>query len=307
MTPVTDDEPTVKGARRCALPPTAPEPEQNMPMNMSFTPAAKWTRRCVLLVGSALLCGLCGCGVGFTGDGVPDGKSRIVGKVLVADNPQQSLANLVVTVVSTPTGKQTVSYRVITDAQGQFSVDGIVTGKHLANGPLSVTNVVVSVDPAKTPYQAQKVSLLLTENRATEVVLAMPPTAFDVNQVGGVSISSPATNSSGVVSGTTFQFVARLLNHNNMPLISAQTGNYVVPSLVLDGLMVTGIGSDGTFQAVGSQVGVSSITGQINVPGATQAIVSPRLDLPVQPTTTTSVSNSGQSAQTIPSPPMPPR
>ena len=101
-----------------------------------------------------------------------------MGKVLVADNPQQSLANLIVTVVATPTGKPTVSYRVLTDAQGQFSVDGIVTGKHLASGPLSVTNVVVSVDPAKTPYQAQKVSLLLTEGRATEVVLAMPPTSL---------------------------------------------------------------------------------------------------------------------------------
>lgn len=307
MTPAPEDERTVEGSQRRATLSVVPEPEQNTPMKTSLTSVAKWTRRGAILAGSALLCGFCGCGgLSFTGDGVPDGKSRVVGKVLVADNPQQSLANLIVTVVSTPVGKPTVSYRVTTDAQGQFSVEGIVTGKHLKNGPLSVTNVVVSVDPAKTPYQGQKVSLLLTENRATQVVLAMPPTAFDANQVGGVSITAP-TASGGVTSGSTFQFVARLLDHNNNPLVSAQTGNYLVPSLAMDGLMLTGIGSDGTFQAVGSQVGISSITGQVNVPGATQAIISPRLDLPIQATTTTSVSNIGQGTQTIFGPPAPPR
>ena len=265
-------------------------------------------RLLALSIGLVLLLALAGCGGNsLIGDGIPPGKSAIKGKVIVADIPQKSLAGLIVTLVSTPTGKPTVSYRVITDALGQFSVDGIVTGKHNDNGPLSVTNVVVSVDPAKTPYQAQKISLLLTENRATQVVLAMPPVSFDANQVGGVSITSPIANSSGVTSGSSFQFVARLLDHANMPLVSAQTGNYVVPSLVLDGLTLTGIGSDGTFQAVGSQVGVSSITGQINVPGATQAVVSPRLDLPVQPSTTSNVSNSNQSTQGIPSPPAIPR
>ena len=41
MTPVTDDEQAVEAARSCALLPTAPEPEQKMPMRMSFNPNCK--------------------------------------------------------------------------------------------------------------------------------------------------------------------------------------------------------------------------------------------------------------------------
>lgn len=257
-----------------------------------------WLRRTLLLAGCAILLFSTGCGINaLIGDGIPPGTSKLVGKVLAADNAQQPLANLNVTVSSTATGQATVSYRVTTDAQGLFTVKGIVTGKHQASGPLSVSNVVVSVDPAKTPYQTQKISLLLTEGRATEVVVALPPTSFDVSQVGQVSITAPAASANGVTTGSPFQFTARMLDRNNMPLISAQTGNYLVPSLVLDGFMVTGVGSNGTFEATGALIGISSITGQVSVPGADQPVNSPRLDLPVQPASNVSTGHVAQKIQ----------
>lgn len=319
MTPATEDEQNLSAKPCCFLSAIAERKigssgfvSSCIGMHDDVRPVLSGlTRHCKIFAEWAtvlfLILSLSGCGLtSLTDGGIPNGKSVIKGRVIVSDNPQQPLANYTVTVITTPTGKPTATYRVVTDAQGLFTVNDIVTGKHLKNGPLSVTNVAVSVDPGKTPYQAQKVNLLLTENKPANVVMALPPVGFDLAQVGGVSVTSPLNASSSVTTGTTFQFTARLLDRNNNPLVSAATGQYFVPSLVLSDLAITGIGTNGLFQATGTSEGVSTIAGTVSLPGHAPPITSQLLDVPVVPAVPNNTGGGTQTLPGVPSPPLPP-
>ena len=267
-----------------------------------------------------------GCGTGFTGDGIPEGKSVMRGRVVAADNTQLPLARATVTLLSTPTGETTQALRVQTDAQGQFTFSGINTGRRPVGTSPTVSNVVVSVDMSNTPYQSQKVALLLTADRPASVVLAVPPASFDLTQVGTVSIKYLPTSSGGangsLVPGSQLTFTAQLLDRSGNPLVSGATGQTLTPSLTLDGLTVDAIGPNGLVQASlfpptsnggGSASGQSgtttpigvgstvSITGSVTVPGAAPSVGTP-LFVPVvaSPTTVTDTSGRAVSGTSAP-------
>lgn len=266
-----------------------------------------------------------GCGLNsFTNGSIPEGKSVVRGRVVAADNAQMPLANVAVTLLSTPTGEMTQTFRVLTDAQGEFSVLGINTGKRAVGTPPTVSSVVVSVDTSKTPYVPQKIAFLLTADRATSVVLAVPPASFDLTQVGSVSVkadtsASPNTsggNSNGLMRSGTLAFRALLLDRSGNPLVSATTGQPLIPNLALDGLMVDTINVNGLFEASvfpvtangstpTSPVGVGqtvSITGSVSLPGAAPSVGTP-LSVPIIASPTSVSAIKSQAAPNTPSTP----
>lgn len=302
MPPVINDEQTL------SIPPTQSERVQRSRGRQRQTFPYKCVWAGVLLSWAMLLMSATGCGTGFTGGGIPEGKSVVRGRVVAADNAQMPIANVAVTLLSTPTGEVTQTFRVLTDAQGEFSVLGINTGKRAVGTSPTVSSVVVSVDTSKTPYVPQKIAFLLTADRATSVILAVPPTSFDLTQVGSVSVkadtSTPpdsGSGPSGLVRGGMLTFHALLLDRSGNPLVSATTGQSLVPNLALDGLMVDAIGANGLFEAsvfpstangssptnavsVGQTI---SITGSVSLPGAAPSVGTP-LSVPIiaSPTST---------------------
>ena len=284
---------------------------------------------CKPLLSCILMFCLSGCGNSFTYGGIPEGKSVVRGRVVAADNPQLPLVRATVTLLSTPTGETTQALSVLTDAQGQFSISGINTGKRPNGTSPTVSNVVVSVDMSKTAYQSQKVAFLLTADRPASVVLAVPPTNFDLTQVGTVSIKYSSTSTAGanganggLVPGSELTFTAQLLDRSGNPLVSGATGQTLTPSLTLDGLAVDAISPNGLFQAslfpptgVGgtaggpggttSPIGVGStvsVTGSVNLPGAAPSVGTP-LFVPIvaSPTTATDPSAKGTFGASAPS------
>lgn len=265
-----------------------------------------WGRVSALILLAGLLLQLVGCGLPFTNGGIPEGKSTVKGRVIAANNSLMAVANVPVTLYSTPPGETTSAYRVVTDSLGQFVFNSVPTGKHPKNHPLTIANVVVTVDTKLVPYQPQRVSFLLTESQPTSVVMALPPTGFDVAQVGSVSLNSSVNSAVGVVAGNKFSFTAELLDRNNAPITSAVTGQVFVPDLVLNNLDITDIGANGTFQATGSIIGVSSISASISLPGGTQPISTTPVSVPVANSQTVITNITPQINQGVPSPPSPP-
>jgi hypothetical protein len=246
-----------------------------------------------------------GCGVSsLIGGGIPEGRSVVKGRVIAADDPKRGVGKVAVTVFSTPTGEPTVAYRVNADDNGLFEVNNIVTGRRPDNNPPTVSNVVVSVNTFGTPYQPQKVALLLTEKRTASVILAVPPTGFDTSQVGGVRIQAPI--GSAPTPNVPFTFGAVLLDRNGNPLVSQVTGQVYVPSLVLDGLTVQSVDGNGLFEAYGDVVGINSIVGSVSLPGQSPPITSSPIDVSVQDPETVVSSITPQIKPGVPVPPVPP-
>ncbi len=266
---------------------------------------------CKIMLACVLTFCMGGCGLSsFTNGSIPEGKSVVRGRVVAADNAQMPIANVAVTLLSTPTGEMTQTFRVLTDAQGEFSVLGINTGKRAVGTSPTVSSVVVSVDTSKTPYVPQKIAFLLTADRATSVILAVPPASFDLTQVGSVSVkasisaSANASGASGLTRSGTLTFAAVLLDRSGNPLVSATTGQPLIPNLALDGLMVNTIDANGLFEAsvfpatangssptspvsVGQTV---SVTGSVSLPGAAPSVGTP-LSVPIiaSPTSVTAI------------------
>ena len=269
-----------------------------------------WRRVAAPTLLTGLLLQLVGCGLSgltdFTHGGIPEGKSTVKGRVIAASNSQMVVVNVPVTITSTPIGESTKTYHAVTDALGQFIVKDIITGLHPKNHPLTVTNAVVSVDTKSLPYQPQKVSFLLTESQPTSVVLALPPTGFDLTQVASVSLNSSVNSLVAVVAGNKFSFTAELLDRNNSPITSAVTGQVYVPNLVLSNLDITDVGANGNFQATGSNIGISSISASISLPGGTMPILATPVSVPVANSQTVITNTTPQINQGVPAPPFPP-
>lgn len=266
-----------------------------------------WRRVGALTLLTGLLLQLVGCGLtSLTNGSIPEGKSTVKGRVIAAGNSQMVVANVPVTITSTPIGEPTKTYRAVTDAQGQFVVKDIITGLHPKNHPLTITNAVVTVDTKSLPYQPQKVSFLLTESQPTSVVLALPPTGFDLTQVGSVSLNSSVNSLVAVVAGNKFSFTAELLDRNNSPITSAVTGQVYVPNLVLNNLDITDVGANGNFQATGNAIGISSISASISLPGGTPPILAAPVSVPVANSQTVITNTTPQINQGVPAPPFPP-
>ena len=312
MTPVTNDEQTLspqslhRTFRASARTPGQPNDPPTIRRGSIY----------FLVAWLLLLAAVTGCGTGLTGGGIPEGKSVVRGRVVAADNAQTPIANVAVTLLSTPTGEKTQTFSVLTDAQGEFSVLGIYTGKRAVGTPPTVSSVVVSVDTSKTPYVPQKIAFLLTADRATSVILAVPPTSFDLTQVGSVSVKAdalPTTNASGGANGLVpsgqLEFHALLLDRSGNPLVSATTGQPLVPNLALDGLMVDTINAGGQFVASvypaaansgtpTSMVSVGqtlSITGSVSLPGAAPSVGTP-LSVPIIASPTSAAAILGRAA-----------
>ena len=255
-------------------------------------------RSAMLLAGCLFASLLSGCGTGFTNDSIPEGRSVIYGRVVASNNPTVGVSNVVVTVYDAPqNGEAMVSYGVITLSDGSFTVNNIATGKHPKGAAPTVSSVTVSVNTNRTGYQPQKVSFLLTDSRPATVVLAVPPTGFKFDQVGGVSVTTAASGANPPAPGSSFAFTAELLDHNNQPIVSSTTGQVYVPNLVLDNLSLVSIGANGSFEASGSSAGATSITGTLNLPSSQSPVTSSSIDIQV---------TTPQTQELAPGVPMPP-
>ena len=148
-----------------------------------------------------------GCGMGFTNDSIPEGRSVIKGRVVLAANPSTPLANATVTITTTPPGQGTLNYIVVSGVDGSFGVTGILTG------PID-SNVTVTVAPNDASVQKQRFSFLLTNDRDTYVIAALPPSTLALSQatsvllttVGGISeyrtVQCSGAGRDGICSGS---------------------------------------------------------------------------------------------------------
>lgn len=223
-----------------------------------------------------------GC-TGFTNGGIPEGRSVLYGRVVASDNPQNGLAGVIVTAYTTPTGEPTSAYRVYTDAQGNFTISGIATGKMPVGSQPSSSNVTVNVNPSPNPYLTQQVNLHLTANRPASVLLATPPQGFDFTKVGGVKVTVQTDISNPPPAGTPITLSAVLLDHSGNPLISPTTQRAYIPDLVLDGLTIDKIDSDGTVEMVAGDQVAATITGTLSVTDNTAAVISTPVTVPIAP------------------------
>lgn len=285
MTPATPDESTIGT-------------QMKRKSRRQLLSAAAW-----MVVVCVTVMPLAGCGTAFTNGGIPEGRSVISGRVVASNNPQLPVPYVVVTVYATPTGESTVAYRKFTDAQGQFTFSGIVTGQRPTGSAPTVSSVTVAVNTDHTGYQSQQVSLLLTEARPVSVMLSVPPTGFDLTQVGSVSVTTTASGTNPPTPGVPFAFTAELLDHNLQPIVSTTTGHVYVPSLVLDNLSLVSIGANGTFEANGSSTGLTSIRGTVSLPNSLPSVNSDPVNLTVTNPQTVITGSTQQIAPGVPLPP----
>lgn len=221
-------------------------------MNTKLTMAA-----IALTVSASVLTGCSSGGSFFTGGSVPPGRSTIIGQVVTATGSHTPIADATVTITTMPPNSSLLTYRVYTNSSGNFEVDGLPTG--VVN-----SNVTVSVTPSSGTLQPQSINFLLANQRGTNVIMALPPAGYNLQQVAKVVVTPNNNASPG---GSLYTAEALDANGNLLPIL---------PSIVLDG----GIGqlaSSNAFTVSGepNQSGgvytVNSITVEV-VNGATVPI-----------------------------------
>ena len=183
---------------------------------------------CVISFLSVMLWG-CGGITSFTGGGIPPRRSAVIGKVVQAANPLQPAPNATVTISTIPPNSSLLSYKVYTDANGAFEVNGIPTG--------SVTGTItIQVDPNDASLQSQHFSFLITNGRPANLVISLPSASFNLAAVSKVIVTAQGFASNGQE-----LFKAETLDAQGAPLA-------LFPSLFLDGGSIT-INPDNTFSA----------------------------------------------------------
>jgi hypothetical protein len=250
-----------------------------------------------MVVLCAVFLHLCGCGTAFTGDGIPPGRSVIVGRVVQAANSQVSVPNATVTITATVVGRSVVAgrgtsqYIVYTDNQGMFAVNGIGTDQ-------IASTVSVSVVPQDTSLQSQKIVFSLANGRPTDLIVSLPPTTLALNKVANVVLTEIASTNGAVPSA---QYRAQVFDAQGDDL-------GIIPTLVFDGGAAI-IASDGTFTvtpAPGVTIPVvSSPLGTVTATVDThQSSGSPTTTVtPAIPTTSISTSGGAAVPTAPPSPP----
>jgi hypothetical protein len=173
-----------------------------------------------------------GCGSGFTNDSIPDGRSVIKGRVVLASNPTISVPNATVTITTTPPHLGTLQYIVVSGADGGFEVNGIEVGP-------TNSNVTVTVAPNDPTIQQQRFSFLLTNQQNTYVVAALPPASLNLATVANVTLTTVAGAPPNSV-----KLNAQAVDANGQSL-------GIVPDMIFDNGVAT-IDADGSFLVNGT-------------------------------------------------------
>jgi hypothetical protein len=221
---------------------------------------SKLIRYSFLAMLCCLILAVSGCATSFTGDGIPPGRSAVIGLVVHADNPQLPVANALVNVTTTVIGRGlsvtrgTTSYPVYSDDAGKFQITGIPTDK-------IDSNVTVTVDPNDKTLLPQRITFRLANGRPTALILALPPAAFPLNKIATIKLIEQSSTNTPV---PTAQFKAQVLDASGVDL-------GIIPTLIFDGSLAA-IATDGTITVtanpddqipvVGSPLGV--VTGTID-------------------------------------------
>ncbi len=143
-----------------------------------------------MLTLTALALNGCGAGLaGFTGGSIPPGRSVIQGTVVQATGTHAIVPNAVVTIVTTPPGGSPLTYRVVTDNNGFFAVNGLPTGS--VNSPVAVT-----IQPPDSSLEQQSFDFLLANQRGTFVLATLPPAGYPLASISKVTIT-PQTTTNG--------------------------------------------------------------------------------------------------------------
>jgi hypothetical protein len=185
----------------------------------------------------ALLATLAGCGGnGFTGGGVPIGKSRLKGLVLSAESPRTPVPNALIT-VRARSGSNVFTIQRLTDTLGVFDIADIPTNE--------VTGEVeVSVTPENPALRSQQVAFLLSNGRTASLIVSLPRFSYDIAQEMTLRFSPPQAT---IQPGQSIRFDAQVRdrNGNELPL---------EPTLLFSDDFGT-LNPDGTFRASSAGTG----------------------------------------------------
>ncbi len=216
---------------------------------------------------AVIVTSLSGCGGGpsaFTGGGFPIGRAAVIGRVVDAQNPSTNLANVRLTLFSTPAEGTTQVLRTTSDANGEFSFANVPTGA--IGAP-----VQVAAEPTNPDYRSQSVTFQVYNGRKADMVVTLPLQSFDVNQAKSITLSPP-TNI--LPPGSTVRYTARVYDANGQILP-------VTPTLILSDALGT-LGTDGSF--TGTTTGTSTVMAVwYNNLRATSNIIVDSNALPVPP------------------------
>jgi hypothetical protein len=206
--------------------------------------------RCALLLCGGIALSLVGCATSFTGDGIPPGRSTVLGKVVRADSPTVPVANALVTITVTvvghgvSAGRSTNEYEFYTYSDGTFAANNIPTDS-------TSSNATISVAPNNSALQTQKIEFILTNNRPSDIIVALPSASFALNKVNSIKLtvqsSTPPPNPSAVLR-------AQALDASGNDL-------GILPSLVFDGGLA-GITANGTVDVMPNPNVTNPVVGQ---------------------------------------------
>ena len=187
---------------------------------------------CLTLGGVLLPLGGCNLANGFTGGGVPIGKLRLSGRVVLAEQPNSPLANARVNVFQFSREKATYSFNLMTDSQGRFDFTELPSGSHS-------NTLQVAITPPSSQFRTQTLNFTLLPNQSAYLIATVAKTSYNVDQ--GVGLEVYPHNIS-VQSNNNAKITAKVLDVNGDVLNVTPTmlfiGNFT--EVRPDGSVVTG-------------------------------------------------------------------
>ncbi len=202
-----------------------------------------------------------GCGVGstsFTGGSIPTGGTRMFGRILSAENQSQPVGNASITITATPDdGAAPTTTTATASSTGDFAFTSVPLGSTTAL-------VQVLVEPgASSGWQAQRFTFRDTHGSAANMLVALPPTGYDVTRAKSIQLSAtPVSGHAGV-----YNVSAQIVDANGLSLGLA-------PTLLFAGNFGT-LSPDGTLTAVAPGSGGISAFWYDVVPATTPVVVTP--------------------------------
>jgi len=220
------------------------QPDPNLPSRQDFRTARRlWIIALLLMLTAALTA----CGTlesnSFSGGGVPVGGSRVFGRVVSAVNTSMNLPNVDIQIEATPAGGTARNLETTTGPDGSFNFSNVLPG--FSNGTLLVT-----ATPPDTTFQSQQIAFSVSNGHTEQMIMTLPPAAFDNTTASAVSLSlaSPA-----IPGGASVQLQAAVRDAAGKLLP-------VKPTLIFDGNFGS-LDPSGTFTVpAGTLSGMGSIT-----------------------------------------------
>lgn len=253
-----------------------------MPRTLS-RPVSRRKLWCGLLLALLMPVWIAGCGgaSAFTGGSFPIGRAHVFGRVADAENTDDTLANVQITLATTVAPGDTRTLQTRTDANGGFDFPNVPTGEFSAP-------VQVSVDPQDNQHRTQTVAFQVYNRRDASMSIALPSQAFDISRGRTLTI----TPSVGTLPpGSTLQYTARVYDLNGQVLP-------ITPTLILSDALGT-LGANGTF--TGTTSGTSTLTAvwYNNLRATASIIVNPNANpLPPAPPSKEEITDRSSQTQT---------